>query len=515
MEHHQIASKAWAAQLEQDQREHAALQQKIQSMQAELDSITDLSADPSAVRALTYSLAHTLAELHPTQHTWAVPSSVGSKTPQHTSSMAAPYAAAAQHTGFLSNMQRQLVALQQALDAERLAHAFTRAREEQGTDELLSVQQRLADTTRALAASQQDSMLLYSSALEQITLLRHQQHAADKAADRQAAIAAVLRQQLDSSNTCLQQQRQKTATALRQAAASGFVCARLQAELGSARTRCSHAEQQQHSLQLELQQARLERDQARGAIQDLHAQLQQANSAKTAAERALAAEQNGMAVAAGAAALATAQAERDAAQEQLQAVAQELGDCRDAMRSHRRAAANAAVITAAMQEQLDDISQELQQAQQVAAAASAKAHAADRAAASAAAGREQMLQQLLAAQADSSALRTQLERGVISQAPSADEEAMDCFVEVVFEPASTKALKAAHPTAMGTHQHLLDGRQPADSGNAARADSRALAALENWGSGSMASDAGGEGSEGSCCDSMGDDADVFFDCLFD
>jgi chromosome segregation ATPase len=371
----------------------------------------------------------------------------------------------------------------------------TRAIEEQGAEELLSAQQRLASTKLALAASQQD----LTSTQAQLALLCHQLHAADRATDRLTADAAVSRQQLDSSNACLQQERQATATARTQAAALAFGLARSQAQLGTARSEYSRVKQQQHSLQQELEQARLEREQAAATILDL------CNNARVAAEQALAAEraQHSMAV-------VTAQTEHVAAQQQLQVLAQELSACTAAMLSHRRAAANAAVITAAVQEQLQDSNQEMQQLQQVAAAALARAHAAERTAATATAGREQVLRQLLAAEADICTLQTQLECSRISQPTSEDDEtqSMDCFVQVVLPPADAnkpcrdsstvrskpsnwatapaKALTAAAwPVVMGSGQL-------GESGRAASWGSRALAALRPWGSSSVASDDGVE-----------------------
>jgi hypothetical protein len=107
---------------------------------------------------------------------------------------------------------------------------------------------------------------------------------------------AALHQQIASSNTHLQQQREATAAAQVQAAAATFGRVKLEAQLRS-------TQHQQHSLQQELKQARLEREQATATMQDLSTQLHQANRARVAAEQALAAEraQHSMTVVAGAA----------------------------------------------------------------------------------------------------------------------------------------------------------------------------------------------------------------------
>jgi hypothetical protein len=176
-------------------------------------------------------------------------------------------------------LQQQLAAQSEALEAEKTAHALTRAREQQATGQLLAAQQQMASDSIALAATQRD----LSSARDQNALLRQQQRAADKAAHRQTSSNAALSQQLTSSSTCLQQQRKAAVAAQKQASVCVFARVRLEAQLRI-------SQQLQRTLEQQLEQARSEREQAAAVGRALSTRLQQANAACFTAQQALAAE---------------------------------------------------------------------------------------------------------------------------------------------------------------------------------------------------------------------------------
>ena len=242
-------------------------------MQAQLDS-TEVSAG---------ALGSGQAEVHSGTHAGCA-CTQNSRHPLCSSSRAQQHSPAQPSQSSSSTVQKapeplqeKLVAVQQALEAERRAHA--------PHPRLCGASSRRAAVSTAAAGQHQPCPGSQPAGAQQ-------RPGPDEPPAPPAACSRQGRRQADSQRgrpapAAAQQQRSPAAAApggshrTQQAAASTFA----RREAGGAAA-SSRAQQQQHSLQQELEQARLERDQARGTIQDLTTQLQQANSARVAAERA-------------------------------------------------------------------------------------------------------------------------------------------------------------------------------------------------------------------------------------